>query len=502
MIDRDLSRVRRILAKLEQARSRGLSCFGSDSHGFRLNEPLAAAELEAFEQEHRIRLPADYRAFLAHAGNGGAGPYYGIYPLEKWSDFADWVLDERPEDFLARPCPLYPGLARTPDWADRFGDASPYQGTLSLGTQGCTYGMQLIVTGAYAGMVVYVDADGHPPYVVRELDFLAWYERWLDELLQGCKTLWFGYGPGGGEGDFFGILEDPVADDEFKAEAARAFCRLPRLSDAAAARVPSYCRHSLAGVRAGACATIRTFLIDRGEESAGRLLDDPSAEVRGAAIYTVMALDPRRWTDRVLQRLRDDPDEDVASSAFFKLKEAGALSRPELLRIVERSPWGKLRYLAAHELKWTPEDLGLLIRMLSDPNAQVRLYAVGGLRQIKARRALGPVVDRLAREDDKNVIGSILHMLGELGDSSIVPTLLEWARSPDDFHRLDAIDSLARIGDDRAIPVAQAMLREDRLPIRYDAHGLTRQSHVQTIGQLVRKSLGESSSPALRKLAR
>jgi HEAT repeat protein len=255
-------------------------------------------------------------------------------------------------------------------------------------------------------------------------------------------------------------------------------------------------------VRAGACATIRTFLVAQGGESAGRLLDDPSAEVRGAAIYAVMALDPRRWADEVLRRLRDDPDEDVAKSAFFKLKEAKALSRPELLRIVEQSPWGSLRYLAAYEIKWTAEDLDLLIRMLSDPNAQVRLYGVGGLRKIKARRALGQVIDRLAREDDENVIGSSLHMLGELGDSSAVPILLEWTRSPDDFHRLEAIEALARIGDDRAIPVAQAMLREDRPPVRHDAHGLMRQSHVQTIGQLVRKSLGESSSPAIRKLTR
>ncbi len=133
MIDREVLRVRRILGKLEQARSRGLSCFGSDRHGFRLNEPLAAADLEAFEAQHRVRLPEDYRAFLTLAGNGGAGPYYGIYPLEKWSDFADWVLDERPEDFLARPCPLYPGLDRTADWADRFGDASPYQGPCRWG---------------------------------------------------------------------------------------------------------------------------------------------------------------------------------------------------------------------------------------------------------------------------------------------------------------------------------------------------------------------------------
>jgi HEAT repeat protein len=500
MIDRDLSRVRRIFDKLEQVRSRGLSCFGSDVHGFRLNEPLAEAELAAFEAKHGIRLPSDYRAFMTHAGNGGGGPYYGIYRLDQWEDFAGWVLDERPADFLARPCLLYPGMKRTPDWADRFGDASPYQGTLSLGTQGCTYAMQLIVTGAYAGRVVYVDANGQPPYVVRETNFLAWYERWLDELLQGYKDAWFGYGPGGGEDDFFRILEDPDADDELKAEAARAFVRLPRLSDAATARIVSLCDHSIAGVRAGACATIRTFTIAQGGEAAARLLNDPSPEVRCTAVRAVMTVDARRWTDAVLQRLRDDPDEDVASAAFFWLKNAGALSRSELIRIIEKSPLGKLRYFAAHNMKWTGADLDLLVRLLSDSHTQVRFSATLGLRQINGRSALPQVLELLSREEDKRVIDSILRMLGDLGDLSTVPTLLEWAQSRDDFHRLGALEALVRIGDDRAIPIAKAMLGEQRPPSRRDASGSM--SRIENISQLVRKSLAESPSNALRALVR
>jgi hypothetical protein len=81
----DLTRVHRILQKLEQVRARNLSCFGSESHAFRLNPPLPEADLQAFETSHHIRLPEAYRTFLKHAGNGGAGPYYGIFPLDKVS---------------------------------------------------------------------------------------------------------------------------------------------------------------------------------------------------------------------------------------------------------------------------------------------------------------------------------------------------------------------------------------------------------------------------------
>jgi HEAT repeat protein len=501
MAEAQLLRVRRILDKLKQVRTRRLSYFGSDNHCFRLNDRLGEADLEAFEQTHRIRLPSDYRAFLQHGGNGGAGPYYGIYPLDKCNDLADWVMEERPDDFLVRACPLHPDLKPTEDWAEQFGDASPYQGTLSLGTRGCTYMMQLVLTGPYSGRVVYADADGHPPYMIREPDFLSWYERWLDELLGGYKMDSFGYGPGGGEEDFFRILDDPEANDDFKSEAAVAFFRLPSLSNAAARRIGNYLNHPIPGVRSGACATVRGFKIHDACEAASRLLNDPTPYVRREAVWTVMKLDPRRWTETVRQRLREDSDDDVATTAFFELEEAKALPKPELLRIVEQSPLGNLRYLAAYKVEWAKADFDLLIRMLSDSHSQVRFYATLGLRQLKAKDSLPQVLEVLARENDQHVVASILYMFKELGNSSVVPTLLKWAESEDDFHRLEAIEALAKIGDERAAPIVQTMLQEDRPPVRRDAHGFMSQSSVHTIRDLVRKSLRESPNRTLRKLA-
>lgn len=59
-----------------------IKVIGADGHGFIVNAPLAEADVRAFEQRHGIALPADYRGFLLHVGNGGAGPYYGIFKLE------------------------------------------------------------------------------------------------------------------------------------------------------------------------------------------------------------------------------------------------------------------------------------------------------------------------------------------------------------------------------------------------------------------------------------
>ncbi|MBN1427653.1 MAG: HEAT repeat domain-containing protein [Anaerolineae bacterium] len=502
MAETHLLRVQRILQKLEQVRKRKLTCFGSQSHNFRLKSPISEYNLRAFETEHSIQLPDDYRTFLLHAGNGGAGPFYGLYPLDKWDDFADWVLEEeRPDNFLALPCPLTPELEPSDDWVDQFTDCvSPYQGTISLGTQGCTYATQLIVSGPYAGRVVYVEASDLPPYIVYEADFLAWYERWLDELLQGYKTHWFGFGPGGGEEDFFRILDDPQAKDDFKAEAIYAFCHLPQLSNEASRRIPTFLGSTIDGVRAGALATISKFMIRGATDKAVRLLDDPSPEVRKQAVRTVMELDPVHQGEAVLRRLHEDPDEEVAKIAFIQLESEGTLHKPMLLQLIKNSPVGGVRYLAAHAVTWADEDIPLLSRMLSDSNVQVRFCATLGVRQLKARSALPHVLELLEREEDPNVVGSILKMLGEFADPSTVSVLLKWAADEDDFHSLDAIEALAMIGDERALPIIRAMLTDNHRPSRWDADGLGGMSSSFTVNELVRKSLKQSPNPTFRKL--
>jgi HEAT repeat protein len=495
----------RILQKLEQVRSRQLTCYGSDSHGFHLKAPLAEAEVQAFEAKQQIRLPEDYRIFLTRAGNGGAGPYNGIFPLKEWEDFADWVVDDRPETFLTLPSPLYPEMSRTEDWKEKLREASPYdispyQGTLSLGSQGCSYAMQLIVSGSCRGRVVYVDADHSPPYVVHETNFLSWYERWLDELLQGYNIGWFGYGPGGGEEDFFQILTDPQASDEFKTEAALAFCRLPHLSDKASAQIAKYLEHPLAGVRTGALTTIQRFQLSQCLSQAEQRLEDSSAEVRKQAVKTVMGLDPQRSTEAVLHRLRSDADENVARVAFHALKDAKALTKTELLQLLNDPTRRSLHGFVTGSIAWSTEDVPLLIRLLENSDRSVRSSAVQGLKQIQGKSSLPHLLKLLSDEKDVYLVGHILKALGELEEPSSVPVLLEWVTSSDDFHRLEAMEALAKIGDERAVMPALAMLQEKRSPERRSANG-SGQSHVRTISELVSQYLKESPNQDLRRLA-
>jgi hypothetical protein len=115
---------------LRKLRSSGTKVFGADRHRFLVNEPLPESHVLTFETTHKIKLPVDYRSFLTTIGNGGAGPYYGIFPLgymdgvgsaiEPWSErngFAGVLSEPFPlsaewNDLAGMLLLLVPGAAR------------------------------------------------------------------------------------------------------------------------------------------------------------------------------------------------------------------------------------------------------------------------------------------------------------------------------------------------------------------------------------------------------
>lgn len=74
--------------------------------GRTLGARLSSAAVEAFETEHGVRLPDEYRRFLLQAGNGGAGPpLYGLMHLgEVPHDFGRNAQEQLAR--LVRPFPL------------------------------------------------------------------------------------------------------------------------------------------------------------------------------------------------------------------------------------------------------------------------------------------------------------------------------------------------------------------------------------------------------------
>ena len=73
-----------IRAKFELLKSRDYNyqLFGASTHKYKFHPVKEENELSAFERSNNIKLPDEYREFLKFFGNGAAGPYYGIEPIE------------------------------------------------------------------------------------------------------------------------------------------------------------------------------------------------------------------------------------------------------------------------------------------------------------------------------------------------------------------------------------------------------------------------------------
>lgn len=160
-----------------------LQQFGARQHRYQLSPTVSAEDLTRFEQDNGITLPDAYREFITTIGDGGAGPYLGMYR----HDSTDWdnpnhPPEERRPGFLAtafphaeRFQPYRPGLSDE----DILYDSSWLSGSLVLAAYGCGAYFRLVVTGDARGQVWFDDLasdEGLTPGP----DFYDWYQAWLD----------------------------------------------------------------------------------------------------------------------------------------------------------------------------------------------------------------------------------------------------------------------------------------------------------------------------------
>ncbi|MFF4273437.1 SMI1/KNR4 family protein [Streptomyces sp. NPDC001536] len=166
-----ISRIRSKLARVPYQARRSHSA-GAERHGFRVGPRLRSAQADVFESEHHIELPSAYRKFLVELGGSGAGPFYGLLPLEECRLY---TMDRQPPDGTAR------GFHHVDHPEAMGGDLFLHVIEMG-GTDLCLIG----VTGPLTGRMLIGNADGFwPPNVSSAPDFLSWYERWLDHMRDG-----------------------------------------------------------------------------------------------------------------------------------------------------------------------------------------------------------------------------------------------------------------------------------------------------------------------------
>lgn len=212
----DSLRIQRTLLRLQSLPAMK-EVFGAIGHGFLMNPILSEAEVLTFERQHRISLSPEYREFLLRVGNGGAGPYYGVFPLGEMdgiNGMKPWRENDGFVGALSEPFPL------SSDWNDltgmpsddliddergeyekqmdefekRYWSASLMNGAVPICHEGCALRIWMVVTGEqtgrlwrdrraeYMGVEPVLLADGSPA------TFSRWYNEWLDSCVQAASV--------------------------------------------------------------------------------------------------------------------------------------------------------------------------------------------------------------------------------------------------------------------------------------------------------------------------
>jgi|GEM_PF-773053 hypothetical protein len=186
---------------------RGSQLFGAKDHHYSLNAPLDESLVTAFEAEHELYLPDDYRYFLTEVGNGGAGPYYGVFPLgksdssptglENWDKLIGAISEPFPHRTawnISYPDKISGNGAELDQFESVYFAAENLNGAIPICHQGCGLRIWLVVKGDQAGSLWFdrradrnglaplLDDDGHT------VTFSKWYMHWLSSSVAALEA--------------------------------------------------------------------------------------------------------------------------------------------------------------------------------------------------------------------------------------------------------------------------------------------------------------------------
>ncbi|MBK5274809.1 MAG: HEAT repeat domain-containing protein [Desulfuromonadales bacterium] len=116
---------------------------------------------------------------------------------------------------------------------------------------------------------------------------------------------------------------------------------------------------------------------------------------------------------------------------------------------------GAMEILVSFGVKSTPK----LIKLLEDPNEEVRNFSAVMLGDIGRREAVGPLILALG-DPDMNVRLAVAEALGKIGDRAAIPPLISSLKS-DFWLQYAAISALGNIGDYQAAPYLLEILEDE-----------------------------------------
>jgi len=139
-------------------------------------------------------------------------------------------------------------------------------------------------------------------------------------------------------------------------------------------------------------------------------------------------------------------------------------------------PEAIVRATATGAVQWLPTDEGAaaLLPLLADKDEFVRQEAAYALGLTKSRNAVGPLIERLAKDKMDGVRGAAAVALGQIGDEAGVVSLAQtlspqtslpgakFRREKNEFVLRAAAVSLGQIGSRAGLPALVAALEDER----------------------------------------
>lgn len=399
------SQIGRIKDKLKKAAQKdsSLSVFGASSHKYIMRQTATAQEIAKWEEAHGAKLPEDYTRFLMEIGNGGAGPYYGIYSLDKATSYSE-------KEALSYPCVLYPKMEKgqchclvEPLISDRDISDEEYNaarskilgGMLCFGTQGCEYDMYLVLQGPHRGRVVYTSDfhPDHPFFFVYETNFLDWYERWLDELIADYEISWFGTRMAGDEKTLIQVYRKATSNDE-KQEALDGLFKFKHLSPTTIGFLKKVADNR-ENDRNTAIQLICKTSISAANGYLMELLQSPDSEDFLLALKFLNWYGKSAGADRYLEIIR---------KGFTQFVD------PEIMRYVG--------YICDH---YGAVDIQDFVPYLCHTDSKIQADALYATRNCKNKAAHWEIITQLLNAADEKTINSYLSFWGLIPHENLLP---------------------------------------------------------------------------------
>jgi len=187
-------------------------------------------------------------------------------------------------------------------------------------------------------------------------------------------------------------------------------------------------------------------------------LKDPNKFIRQAALNALLKMDGPLDVGPVCELLRDADMEVQARAVDVVIRARNPDTMKHLVPVLkDENEYARRAAVEVLNELGTARDIKHLLQVIRDDDWWVRSRAADALGKIGGPRVVDAVLE-LVRDEDEEVRRAAIEILNQTKDERAVNSLIEATRDKDWWVAERAVDALAEIGSKRAVPALLEML--------------------------------------------